>query len=93
MATEDTSKLSDEERTAAVGRAIKACSMCPVSMWPELAAHMKVPGVALTTGLILENYPEAEWSKVLQQAQKRSRLLAEILGAEACPEGDTDKTP
>jgi hypothetical protein len=71
--------LSDAERSQAVARAIKACSQCPGELWSGLASYMAVPGVALTTGLILKNYPETEWAGVVSGAYRLSKLISEIL--------------
>jgi hypothetical protein len=69
-------QLSDAERSEAVERAVRACTMCSADLWPDLAAHLKVPGAAVSIGMILKDKPESEWAKILTDThQATARLL------------------
>jgi hypothetical protein len=72
-------QLSEAEKSAAIDRAIRACAMCPESMWEALAKHMAMPGIAVSTGMILKEYPEAEWGGIIERTQRRTELLMEFL--------------
>lgn len=69
-------QLTDAERSAAVERAVRACSMCSADLWPDLAEHLKVPGAAVGIGMILKDKPEDQWAKILTDThQTTTRLL------------------
>jgi hypothetical protein len=73
--------LSEAERSAAIDRALRACAMCPESMWDALARHMAQPGVAVATGRILMSYPEAEWGTIIERTQRQTEALLKVLSA------------
>lgn len=79
-------KLTDAERSDAAARAVKACTMCSADLWPDLAAHLNVPGAAVSIGMILKDKPESEWAEILTDThQATSRLLRLFQGSQPMP--------
>lgn len=70
--------LSDAERSEAATLGVRACSMCPPNLWPELIEHLKVPGAAVSIGLILKDKPEVEWSAILTETLRATELLRRL---------------
>lgn len=85
-------QLTEIEKKEAVDRAVRACAMCSSDLWQDLAAHLSVPGAAITMGQILGEYPEEQWRGIVESALRRTTVFMEFIGAVEKLQADAEQS-